>query len=72
MERPHTLALHGWTGLGGSANGDPFTKLYMRQCAVVQIHQPTRDFIALARVALETAPSWMRTIRTVWTAQRAE
>jgi alpha-mannosidase len=26
----------------------------MRQCAVVQIHQPTRDFIALARVALET------------------
>ena len=27
----------------------------MRQCAVVQIHQPTRDFIAIARVALETA-----------------
>jgi len=25
-----------------------------KQCAVVQIHQPTRDFIALARVALET------------------
>ena len=53
--RSHTLALHGWTGLGGSASGDPFTKLYMRPCALVQIHQPTRDFIALTRVALETA-----------------
>ncbi|RPI95197.1 MAG: alpha-mannosidase [Chloroflexi bacterium] len=53
--KSHILALHGWTGLGGAASGDPFTKLYMRQCAVVQIHQPTRDFIALARVALEAA-----------------
>ncbi|HET9912714.1 MAG TPA: alpha-mannosidase [Anaerolineales bacterium] len=52
--KPHTLVLHGWTGLGGSTSSDPFTKLYMRQCAVVQVHQPTRDFIALARVALET------------------
>ncbi|MEW5938204.1 MAG: alpha-mannosidase [Chloroflexota bacterium] len=51
----HTLALHGWTCLGGMATGDFFTKLYMRPCAVVQIHQPTRDFIALARVALEAA-----------------
>ena len=53
--QPHTLALHGWTGLGGYANGDSFTKLYMRQCQVAQIHQPTRDFITLARVACETA-----------------
>ena len=53
--RPHTLALHGWTGIGGLAHGDVFTKLYMRRCQVVQIHQPTRDFIALARVARETA-----------------
>ena len=51
----HTLALHGWTGLGGAASGDMFTRLYMRQCALVQIHQPTRDLIVLARVALETA-----------------
>lgn len=51
----HALALHGWTGLGGSTRGDLFTKLYMRQCVVVQIHQPTRDFLALARIALETA-----------------
>jgi len=53
--KAHTLSLHGWTGRGGSTHGDIFTKLYMRQCAVVQIHQPTRDFIALARVTLETA-----------------
>ncbi|RPJ21849.1 MAG: alpha-mannosidase [Chloroflexi bacterium] len=53
--KPHTLALHGWTGLGGASSGDPFTKLYMRQSALVQIHQPTRDFIAQARIALEAA-----------------
>jgi alpha-mannosidase len=53
--KEHLLALHGWTGLGGFANGDAFTKLFMRQCAVVQIQQPTRDFIAGSRIALETA-----------------
>ena len=53
----HTLALHGWTGLGGFADGQVFTKLYMRQCAVVQIHQPTRDFIICSRIALETVQS---------------
>ena len=53
--KTHTLALHGWTGLGGAADGDFHTKLYLRQCALVQIHQPTRDFIAVARIALETA-----------------
>ena len=52
--KEHTLALHGWTGLGGFANGDAFTKLYMKPCALVQLHQPTRDFIVLARIALET------------------
>ncbi|MEP6895259.1 MAG: hypothetical protein ABI986_06600 [Chloroflexota bacterium] len=50
----HTLALHGWTGLGGFAKLEPFTKLYMKPCTMVQIHQPTRDFIALTRIALET------------------
>ena len=53
--KEHLLALHGWTGLGGFAEKDPFTKLYMRRSSIVQIHQPTRDFIALARIALETA-----------------
>ncbi|QPC81271.1 alpha-mannosidase [Phototrophicus methaneseepsis] len=50
----HALALHGWTGLGGwQRNPNSKTKLYMEECAVVQVHQPTRDFIARARMALE-------------------
>jgi alpha-mannosidase len=55
--RPHLLALHGWTGLGGFARLEPDVKLFMRPCAVVQIDQPTRDFIATARVALGIANS---------------
>ncbi len=51
----HALALHGWTGLGGWDGGDIDTKLFMRECAVVQIDTPTREFIATARVALEVA-----------------
>lgn len=52
---PHLLALHGWTGLGGWRRGEPHTKLFMHPCAVVQIDQPTRDFITTARVALGIA-----------------
>ncbi len=52
--RPHLLALHGWTGVLGS---EPGTQLLMRRCAIVQIDQPTRDFVALARVALGAAAS---------------
>ncbi|UCC62567.1 MAG: alpha-mannosidase, partial [Anaerolineae bacterium] len=51
----HLLALSGWTGLGGSAHGEPHTKLFMRPCGVVQIDGPTRDFVAMARVALGVA-----------------
>lgn len=51
----HALALHGWTGLGGFATLNPHTKLFMRPCSVVQIDQPTRDFLAMARVALGIA-----------------
>lgn len=51
----HLLALHGWTGGGGWRRGEPALKLFMRPCAVVQIDQPTRDFIATVRVALGIA-----------------
>jgi len=52
----HRLALHGWTGLGGwQRDPNSKTKLYMRECAVVEVHQPTRDFIARARMALDIA-----------------
>ncbi|HVF26546.1 MAG TPA: alpha-mannosidase [Anaerolineales bacterium] len=53
--KSHLLALHGWTGWGGFEKKEPLDKLYMRECKVVQIHQATRDFVILTRVALETA-----------------
>ena len=52
--KPHMLALHGWTGLGGAEHGDFFTKLFMHHCSVVQIHPPTRELVILTRVAVET------------------
>jgi alpha-mannosidase len=48
----HLLALHGWAG---SLNNDRYARLLMRECALVQVDQPTRDFVALARVALGVA-----------------
>jgi alpha-mannosidase len=51
----HRLALHGWTGLGGYGNTDFNQKLYMRECAVVSIDEPTRELVGVARVALEVA-----------------
>ena len=51
----HTLALHGWTGLGGWERGEPGVKLFMHPCYVVQIDQPLREFIMTARNALGTA-----------------
>jgi alpha-mannosidase len=53
--KTHRLALFGWTGLGGWENGETGTKLYMRECAVVQLDQPTRELVAAARVALDVA-----------------
>jgi len=49
--RSHLLALHGWTGRGGATKGEPGTQLFMRTCALVEIDQATRDFLATARVA---------------------
>jgi alpha-mannosidase len=60
----HSLALHGWTGGTQDLRFDgtmpstaarPPTRLVMGPCALVQIDQPTREFIALARVALGIA-----------------
>lgn len=52
-QQTHRLEIVGW--VGGSRSGDQHVKLYMEPCAVVQIDQPTRDFIAAARVALGVA-----------------
>jgi len=48
----HSLALHGWTGIGGDTIGDMTNRLKMNPCQIVQIDQLTRDFVALARVTL--------------------
>ena len=53
--RPHALTLHGWTGLLGHHSADPARRLFMGRCAVVQIDRPTRQFVALARTALQAA-----------------
>jgi alpha-mannosidase len=54
----HELTLRGWTGLGGWGPGvNPGTRLLMHQCAVVNVDQPTRDFLCTARVALGVATS---------------
>jgi alpha-mannosidase len=50
-DKNHTLALHGWSGIGNSIKGELHTKLQMGTCMLVQIDQPTRDLVALARVA---------------------
>lgn len=53
--KSHQLVLHGWTGLLDVPFGSPDKQLLMGGCAVVQIDQPTREFIAAARTALEAA-----------------
>lgn len=53
--RVHTLDLHGWTGLLGFRHAGADRRLFMDPCAVVQVDQPTREFVATARVALEIA-----------------
>lgn len=47
----HELAMHGWTGI----NYEEDRRLYLRGCSVAQIDPATNEFVALARVALETA-----------------
>ena len=47
----HELALHGWTGINYAED----RRLYLRECSVVQLEPHTREFVNLARVALETA-----------------
>ena len=44
--------MHGWTGIGGSTIGNPHQKMRMGVCELVQIDHPTRELVALIRVAL--------------------
>jgi len=53
-DKPHALALHGWTGHDDwPANLDARTKLFMRECSVVEIDRATEAFIRLARTTLQ-------------------
>ena len=47
----HELALHGWTGINYAED----RRLYLRECSVVQLGPTTREFVNLARVALENS-----------------
>ncbi|MBE7469752.1 MAG: alpha-mannosidase [Anaerolineae bacterium] len=51
----HRLLLHGWIGSNLPRPAEKWTKPLLHPCAVVQIDQPTRNFIATARVALGVA-----------------
>ena len=51
MSGTHELALHGWTGINNAAD----RRLYLRECSVAELEPRTREFVTLARVALETA-----------------
>lgn len=52
--QPHLLALHGFTGRSQPSR-PPENKIFMRECSVVLIDTPTREFVATARVALDVA-----------------
>jgi alpha-mannosidase len=55
--RPHDLALHGWIDNlhHWLERGSGARRAFMGACALVSIDQPTRDFVAAARVALGVA-----------------
>ncbi len=55
--QPHDLALHGYTGIWSTDmdGDDRSTQLRLGHLSVAQIHTPTRDFLTLARNALEAA-----------------
>ncbi|MEM6381789.1 MAG: glycoside hydrolase family 38 C-terminal domain-containing protein [Pseudomonadota bacterium] len=49
----HTIALRGWTGLSGwPPDPNAKDKLFMRECAIVEIDEPTRAFCTLTGTAL--------------------
>ncbi|MBN1666424.1 MAG: alpha-mannosidase, partial [Anaerolineales bacterium] len=54
-DQEHLLALHGWTGIGGLSLAEMSQRLFAQTPAMVQVDQPTRDFVALGRAALGIA-----------------
>ncbi len=53
--KKHEIAMHGYTGRWDIHDKDPGGTLFMNHNYLVQIDEPTRDLLALMRVASETA-----------------
>lgn len=54
--RAHDLMLQGWTGLTGwPADPTDRTRLFLRECAVVDLDRGLQDFVTLAETALDVA-----------------
>jgi alpha-mannosidase len=53
--KSHLLALHGFTGLGENDYAIPGTRLFMQECALVQVDPLTREFITAAQMAQQVA-----------------
>ncbi|MFN3143918.1 MAG: alpha-mannosidase [Paracoccaceae bacterium] len=54
--RPHHLLLHGWTGLTGwPPDPSDRSRLFLRECSVVDIDRALQAFVTLAETALDLA-----------------
>ena len=53
--KEHQIAMHGYTGRWDIHDHDPGATMFMENNYLAQIDQPTRDLLALMRVASETA-----------------
>ena len=54
--RPHAMVLRGWTGLTGwPPDPSDRTRLFLRECAVVDLDRDLQTFVTLAETALDTA-----------------
>ena len=52
----HQIALHGWTGMSGwPPDPNDRSKLFMRQCCVIERDRPTLDLVRHMEVALDVA-----------------
>jgi len=54
--RSHELLLHGWTGLTGwPPDPDDHTRLFLKECAVIDIDRQLQGFLSLAETSLDLA-----------------
>jgi len=56
-QQPRELLLHGWTGLGTSLHGDDRQRLYLQPISVQLLDEKVREFVVLARTAVDAVQS---------------